>query len=110
MMKFDITDKQAFLKMDIMETLRLVIDPELQINIIEMGLVYSVNVNEDEKKIMIGMTLSSPNCPMGASIVGAVENCLQHHYNTYAPIVNLVWEPMWSFEMISEEGKRLLGM
>ncbi len=110
MTPFDITEEHVFMKMEILETLRMVIDPELQINIIDMGLVYAVNVNEEEKKIEIDMTLSSRNCPMGASIVGAVENCLQHHYSKYTPLVNLFWEPEWSFERISEEGKRLLGM
>lgn len=110
MTPFDITEEHVFKKVEILETLRLVIDPELQINIIDMGLVYEVNINEGEKKIEIDMTLSSPNCPMGASIVGAVENCLKHHYSTYSPLVNLVWEPEWTFERISEEGKRLLGM
>lgn len=107
---FDITDKQSFLKMKILETLRLVIDPELEINIIDMGLVYDVKVDEEKKGILINMTLSSPNCPMGATIVGAVENCLEHHYPQYKPSVNLLWEPAWSFELITEEGKRLLGL
>jgi metal-sulfur cluster biosynthetic enzyme len=106
----DITDKQSFRKLEILETLRLVIDPELEINIIEMGLVYDVKVEEDKKSILIKMTLSSPNCPMGATIVAAVENCLQHHFPHYTPSVNLVWEPAWSFDLITDEGKRLLGL
>jgi metal-sulfur cluster biosynthetic enzyme len=110
MESFDITEKDTFLKMEIMETLRLVIDPELEINIIDMGLVYSVNINEADKSITIQMTLSSPNCPMGGTIVGAVENCLKHHYPQYNALVNLVWEPVWSFENISDEGKRLLNL
>lgn len=110
MILFDITGKQPFMKMEIIETLRGVIDPELQINIIDMGLVYSVDINEEKRKIEIEMTLSSPNCPMGASIVGAVENCMEYHFNTYNTVVNLVWEPEWSYERISEEGKRLLGI
>ncbi|HCN85077.1 MAG TPA: FeS assembly SUF system protein SufT [Sphingobacteriaceae bacterium] len=98
------------MKTAIIETLRLVIDPELEINIIDMGLVYSIDINEEEKKIEVDMTLSSPGCPMGAAIVGSVENCLKHYYNQYKPVINLVWEPAWSYERISEEGKRLLGM
>lgn len=107
---FDITDKQSFRKMEILETLRLVIDPELEINIIDLGLVYEVKIDEANKIILIEMTLSSPNCPMGATIVAAVENCLEHHYPHYKPCVNLGWEPVWSFELITDEGKRLLGL
>jgi len=110
MEEFDIMGKHNFLKMEILETLRLVIDPELEINIIDMGLVYSVEIIDKEATIEINMTLSSPNCPMGGTIVGAVENCLEHHYPHYKRAVNLVWEPVWSYENISEEGKRLLGV
>lgn len=110
MTELDITDKHAFLKAAICETLRLVPDPELGINIIDMGLVYSIEVNKESNQITIQMTLSSPHCPMGAAIVGAVENCMQHHYQKYATVINLVWEPQWTYEAISEEGKRLLGM
>jgi metal-sulfur cluster biosynthetic enzyme len=106
----DIKEKDASLKKEILETLHLVIDPELQINIIDMGLVYGVDINEVDKKIEITMTLSSPNCPMGNSIVGAVENCLHRYFNKYKAEVNLVWQPAWSFEKISEEGKNLLGL
>ena len=106
----DITDKQSFLELEILETLRLVIDPELEINIIDLGLVYAVKLAAENQIILIEMTLSSPNCPMGATIVGAVENCLEHHYPEYKPSVNLVWEPAWSFELITEQGKRLLGL
>lgn len=107
---FDISDKQSFLKMEILETLRLVLDPELEINIIDLGLVYDVKVDDQTKTILIEMTLSSPNCPMGGTIVAAVENCLEYHYPYYKPCVKLVWEPLWSFEQITEEGKRLLGL
>lgn len=105
---FDLTEQQSFRKMEILETLRLVIDPELEINIIDMGLVYSVQIQQ--KEIVIEMTLSSPNCPMGGTITGAVENCMAHHYPQYQTTVNLVWEPVWSFENITDEGKRLLGL
>lgn len=107
---FDITQPDSFFKLKIVESLRLVIDPELEINIIDLGLVYSVDVNEASKIITVSMTLSSPACPMGGTIVGSVENCLNHYYPEYITSVNLVWEPVWSFDRISEEGKRLLGM
>jgi metal-sulfur cluster biosynthetic enzyme len=109
MQSFDITDKHGFLKAQIWETLRLVLDPELEINIIDLGLVYAISIDH-ENQICIEMTLSSRNCPMGGTIVGAVENCLEHHYPHYKRSVMLVWEPAWSYEKISDEGRRLLGM
>ena len=110
MLQFDITKKHCILKIEIAERLRLVIDPELEINIIDLGLVYSVEINEENLSIQIDMTLSSPNCPMGATIVGAVENCMKHYYPQYETQVKLVWDPEWSYQSISEDGKKALGL
>ncbi|MBC7745832.1 MAG: metal-sulfur cluster assembly factor [Flavobacterium sp.] len=109
MIEFDITDKLFFIKTDIVESLRLVIDPELHINIIDMGLVYNVNVDETEGKICIEMTLSSSYCPMGESIVSAVKNCIELHFPGFITEVLLVWDPVWTYDNLSEEGKRLLS-
>ena len=109
MANFDITDHLSFLKSEIMETLRLVIDPELHINIVDLGLVYEVRIDEPGKRIDIDMTLSSCYCPMGESILSAVKNCIESHYTAYTCNVNLVWEPVWSYDNITEEGKRSLG-
>lgn len=92
-----------------METLRLVIDPELYINIIDLGLVYGIDIDPEKKLVNVEMTLSSSYCPMGESIISAVKNCIEGHYE-YSAAVNLVWEPVWSYDNISDEGKRLLGM
>lgn len=110
MANFDITDHLSFLKVEMMETLRLVIDPELHINIIDLGLVYGLNINEPKKQVNVIMTLSSAHCPMGESIVSAVKNCIEGHYPAFTANVDLVWEPQWSYHSITEEGKRLLGI
>jgi metal-sulfur cluster biosynthetic enzyme len=109
MASFDITDHLSFLKSEILETLRLVVDPELHINIIDLGLVYEVKIDEAVKQIVIDMTLSSSYCPMGESILSAVKNCIENHYAAYTCDVNLVWDPVWSYDNITEEGKRQLG-
>lgn len=109
MISFDITDRDAFRTMGIIEALRTVVDPELNVNIIDLGLVYNAEVNEIGKKIIITMTLSSPHCPMGDAIVQSVENCIEHHYNEYTAEVKLSWEPKWNYEMITEEGLRQLN-
>ncbi|OIQ66547.1 hypothetical protein GALL_518820 [mine drainage metagenome] len=107
---FDITDHLSFMKAEIMETLRLVTDPELHINIVDLGLVYKVEVDEPGKQINVDMTLSSSYCPMGETILSAVKNCIGGHYEGFTANVNLVWEPAWSYHSITEEGKRLLGI
>jgi metal-sulfur cluster biosynthetic enzyme len=110
MANFNITNPLSFLKEQMMETLRLVMDPELHINIIDLGLVYGIEINESEKLINIKMTLSSSYCPMGESIVSAVKNCIEGHFTGYVTEVALVWEPIWSYDSITDEGKRLLGL
>jgi metal-sulfur cluster biosynthetic enzyme len=110
MENFDITDHLLFMKAEIVETLRLVMDPELHINIIDLGLVYKVDVDEPGKQINVDMTLSSSYCPMGESIVSAVKNCIEGHYAGFTASVELVWEPIWSYDSITEEGKKLLGI
>jgi metal-sulfur cluster biosynthetic enzyme len=110
MASFDITDPNSFLKEQIIETLRLVMDPELHINIIDLGLVYGIEIDSLKKQVQVQMTLSSSYCPMGESIVSAVKNCIEGHYEGYTTNIDLVWEPVWSYNNISDEGNRLLGM
>lgn len=107
MIQFDITDQSSFMKLEIIEVLRRVIDPELGINIIDMGLVYAIRVAEE--RILIDMTLSSPYCPMGDSILKAVVNSLEQAFPGFEAVVTLVWEPAWSYDQLTEEGKKLLG-
>jgi len=107
---FDITDPNSFLKEQMMETLRLVMDPELHINIIDLGLVYGIAIDAPQKLVSVEMTLSSSYCPMGESILSAVKNCIEGHYEGYVATVDLVWEPVWSYDCITDEGKRLLGL
>ncbi|MDB5013878.1 MAG: metal-sulfur cluster assembly factor [Daejeonella sp.] len=94
MLNLDITKKHCFLKIEIVERLRSVLDPELEINIVDLGLIYSVEINEKDQSIQIEMTLSSPGCPMGTVILGAVQNCMEHHYPKYKTFVTFVWEPV----------------
>ncbi|HJP63539.1 MAG TPA: metal-sulfur cluster assembly factor [Mucilaginibacter sp.] len=110
MENFDITNPISFLKEQIMDTLRLVTDPELHINIVDLGLVYGVKIDWLKKRVNIEMTLSSSYCPMGESIMSAVKKCIEGHYTDYIAEVDLVWEPVWSYDSITDEGKRLLGI
>lgn len=109
MINFDINDQSSFMKLEVIEALRRVIDPELEINIIDLGLVYSVTIFEPEKKIVVEMTLSSKYCPMGETILLSVKNCLEFNFKEYEAQVDLVWEPVWSYDKISEEGRKLLS-
>lgn len=107
MENFNITDKSSFLKLSITEVLRTVPDPELNINIIDLGLVYGIDL-ADGKRIIVTMTLSSRHCPMGEAILDSVRNSLSHNFPEYEIEVLLVWEPVWNYDKISEEGLRQL--
>ncbi|MDA3874561.1 MAG: iron-sulfur cluster assembly protein [Kiritimatiellae bacterium] len=89
------------------DVLRNVIDPEIQYNILDMGLIYNVKVLED-KTVGIEMTLTSPACPFGPMIIHDVrESCLSVGAEDVQ--IELVWQPPWSPERMSEEAKLDLG-
>ncbi|MEO7088093.1 MAG: metal-sulfur cluster assembly factor [Bacteroidia bacterium] len=89
--------------------LREVIDPELMVNIIDLGLVYKAQQNEAEKKITVEMTLTSPGCPMGEVITKDAQEVLKAHYPDFEIAINLVWEPPWSIGHLTQLGKIALG-
>ena len=102
--------EKTSIKAQVIDVLRMVIDPELGINIVDMGLLYLAEADEVRMKIRIEMTLSSRGCPMGAAIVGGAENTLTSHFPGYSIAIDLVWEPGWSNEFISAQGRQQLEL
>ncbi len=94
---------------DIYELLKQVIDPEIGIDIINLGLVYNI-VYDGKNHVYIEMTLSTPACPLSDALVSAVENIIKKHYPDFDVQVELTFDPPWDTSMISEEGKKALGM
>ena len=92
---------------EVMNTLRYVIDPEIGLNIVDLGLVYDIII--EEAMITITMTLTTPGCPMHSSITGWVENQVKALEPGYEVFVNLVWEPRWTPDMMSDEARKMLG-
>jgi metal-sulfur cluster biosynthetic enzyme len=90
--------------------LRLVFDPEIGINIVDLGLVYDIRFNEEEKRIVLRMTLTTEFCPMGESIVRNTEETMQTAFPGYEILVELTFDPAWSYDLISQEGKEFLTM
>jgi len=86
-----------------------VVDPEVGLNVVDMGLIYELNFDEAEKKINALMTLSTRFCPMGESIVDGVTNNLKTNFPGYEVHVELTFNPSWNYEMISEEGRNFLN-
>ena len=91
-----------------LEVLKGVIDPEIGINIVDLGLVYEIESTENTNKIT--MTLTTPGCPMHSSITTWVENVVRSLDPEKEVIVNLVWEPRWTPEKMSLEARDELGL
>ncbi|RYZ33031.1 MAG: metal-sulfur cluster assembly factor [Sphingobacteriales bacterium] len=98
------------MEIQVREVLKDVLDPEIGVNIVDLGLVYDIVIPEEEKVIAIDLTLTTPGCPMSSTIVRAVKEALRKNFPTYEPEVELVWEPAWSPEKITEDGRTMMGM
>jgi metal-sulfur cluster biosynthetic enzyme len=92
----------------ILTALKSVYDPELNINVVDLGLIYNVDVTENAD-VTITMTLTTPGCPLHDSITSGVRYSVEGIEETKKVEVNLVWEPAWSPEKMTPEGLRLLG-
>jgi metal-sulfur cluster biosynthetic enzyme len=90
------------------EYLKAVIDPEIYHNIVDLGLIYDIAVDDDDS-VDVTMTFTTPQCPMGPQIVQDVKDTL-HEKGAGAVTVNIVWEPMWTPDAMTEELKRELGI
>lgn len=93
---------------EVWEVLHGVIDPEVGINIVDLGLVYGIDAAGDDVKVT--MTLTTPGCPLHETIAEAVDTAL-HYFIPYLETVtlDLVWEPRWTPAMITEAGRNELG-
>ncbi len=94
---------------DIVKVLKTIYDPEIPVDIYELGLIYDVMVNTDyEVKIL--MTLTSPNCPVAETLPREVEEKVNKLDNVKATEVEITFDPPWSKDLMSEEAKLELGM
>ena len=92
----------------ILQTLRGVNDPEVGVNIVDLGLVYSTEMRGDSVRIV--MTMTTPACPMHSYLTEEVREAILAQYEEVENVsVELVWDPPWSPQMISEKGKHQLG-
>jgi probable FeS assembly SUF system protein SufT len=92
--------------------LKKVFDPEIPVNIVDLGLVYSLEIKEEEEQhiIEMQMTLTAPGCGMGPAIAEDAQNHLETVPGVKEARVSIVWDPPWDQEMITEEGKMILGL
>ncbi len=96
---------------DILESLRPVKDPELDLSIVDLGLVRGITFEEDTGRADIDLTLTSPMCPLGPEIMAATKSAAQRLPGVREAVINLVWSPLWDPRVdASEEAKAALGI
>jgi metal-sulfur cluster biosynthetic enzyme len=90
--------------------LKFVMDPEIGLNVADLGLIYQIDYDEEEKKVFCTHTLTTQFCPMGDAIQTGVINALQQTFPQYFIEVNVVFEPHWSADLISDDGRDFLNL
>jgi len=94
-------------KEEVMKVLKECLDPEIGISIVDLGLIYDVNVDKD--KVNLKMTLTTPGCPMHAFMVEDVRNKVKKLKGVKEVNVEIVWNPPWTPDRMSDEAKKKLG-
>ena len=103
-------DENATLEERVWDTLKCIYDPEIPVDIVDLGLIYDVTVTELENglhHVAVKMTLTAPGCGMGPHLVMEAKDRIE---GVEAADVDMVWDPPWNQEMVSEEGKMKLGL
>jgi len=100
---------KKFLEQEVIELLKTIYDPEIPVNIYELGLIYKVEITPSFNAI-VEMTLTTPACPVAESMPQEVKERIKGIYGINEVFVDLVWEPQWNMDMMSEEAKLQLGM
>ena len=97
------------LQRDVVRALRQVFDPEIPVNIYDLGLIYEINIDEGHK-VFIKMTLTAPNCPMADEVVEKVNDAVKDVPGVTDCAIELVFEPEWDKSRMSEEALLELGL
>lgn len=97
-------------KEQVLEELKKVIDPELNINIVDLGLIYNVDISQELGKVIITMTLTTPGCPLSMVFEEWIPDAVKKVIGVKDVKINLVWEPAWDPDKISSDAKESLGI
>ena len=97
------------IKEKVIEEIKKIYDPEIPVNIYELGLIYDIDVDQNNN-VMINMTLTSPNCPVAESLPKEVEDSVKEVKGVNKVDLKLIWEPPWDKSMMSEAAKLELNL
>ena len=104
------TPKQKAIEEKVIDAIRTVYDPEIPVNIYDLGLIYGIDVDDASGKVYVKMTLTAPGCPVAGSLPLEVERRIETIDEVPSAVVELVWDPPWSREMMSEAAQLELGL
>lgn len=94
----------------VIEAIRTVYDPEIPVNIYDLGLIYDIDVNPQTSAVKVKMTLTAPGCPVAGALLSAVETKVEDIDEVPSATVELVWDPPWDRSMMSEAAQLELGL
>ncbi len=94
---------------DVILALKQVYDPEIPVNIYDLGLIYELNINK-ERQVFIKMTFTAPNCPMADEVIGEVQHNVENTPGVTDCHIELTFDPVWDQSMLSDEARVALGM
>ncbi len=97
-------------KENILEHLKAVIDPELNVNIVDLGLIYDVAIDQTSGKVEITMTLTTPGCPLSMVFEEWVPEAAKKVDGVKDVVINLVWDPPWDPDKLSDDAKEMMGI
>ena len=100
--------KEMILKENIITEIKKIYDPEIPVNIFDLGLIYDISIND--KSVVIEMTLTSPNCPVADSLPKMVKDIVEKLDEVDTANIKLVWDPPWTKDMMSEAAKLELNL
>ena len=100
---------ETILKKDVVDQIKKVMDPEIPVNLYDLGLIYNIDIDSNNN-VLIKMTLTNPNCPVAGSMPKNVGLSVENLDNLSSVRVNLVWYPKWDKSMMSDEAKLALDI
>jgi FeS assembly SUF system protein len=101
--------EDASLEQHVIAAMRTVYDPEISVNIYDLGLIYDIQISE-QAEVSVKMTLTAPGCPVAGILPGQVECAIREVEGVSDACVELVWNPPWSQDCMSDEAKLTLGL
>ena len=98
------------LEEQVIEAIKTIYDPEIPVNIYELGLIYKLDIDAETSAVNVEMTLTSPACPVAGTLPGEVETKIKEVEGVTDVAVELVWDPPWTKDLLSDAAKLTLGL